>query len=151
MSFRVVVEKEAEEDLKEAARWIAQSSPEKAALWYFGATEAIESLETFPACCPLAPESKRFGVEIRHLLFEKYRILFTIEDETVYVLRVRHQAQDTLKPGSEMKSAKAYYKESYSANLSGSLKGLIKDGTLLESARDTYSLSAAKKTELSSP
>src|ERR1044072_6710784 len=98
MSFKVVVEKEAEDDLKETVRWIAPLSPEKAARWCVDATEAIESLENFPARCPLAPESKRFGAEIRHLLFEKYRILFIIEDETVYVLRVRHQAQDTLKP-----------------------------------------------------
>ncbi len=96
MSFKVVVEKEAEEDLKAAARWIAQDSPDKAALWYFDAIESIESLENFPARCPLAPESKKFGAGIRHLIFGKYRVLFVIEDETVYVLRVRHQAQDVL-------------------------------------------------------
>ena len=39
MSFWVIVEKEAEEDLKEAMRWIMQASPEKAALWYFDATQ----------------------------------------------------------------------------------------------------------------
>jgi plasmid stabilization system protein ParE len=101
MSFKVVVEQEAEEDMKGAAQWIAQYSPDKAALWYFDATEAIESLENFPARCPLAPESKKFGAEIRHLIFSKYRILFIIKDETVYVLRVRHQAQDVLRPGEE--------------------------------------------------
>ncbi len=98
MSFKVVVEKEAEEDLKTAASWIAQHSSDKAVLWYFDATESIESLENFPTRCPLAPESKQFGAEIRHLLFDRYRILFIVEDETVYVLRVRHQAQDVLRP-----------------------------------------------------
>jgi plasmid stabilization system protein ParE len=96
MSFTVVVEKEAEEDLKAVANWLAQYSGNKAVLWYFDATEAIESLGNFPARCPLAPESRKFGVEIRHLIFDKYRILFIIDDETVYVLRVRHQAQDVL-------------------------------------------------------
>ncbi len=99
MSFKVVVEKEAEEDLKTAASWIAQHSPDKAVLWYFDATESIESLENFPTRCPLAPESKQFGAEIRHMIFHRYRILFIIEDETVYVLRVRHQAQDVYKTG----------------------------------------------------
>ncbi|MGH9842332.1 MAG: type II toxin-antitoxin system RelE/ParE family toxin [Blastocatellia bacterium] len=98
MSFNVVVEKEAEEDMKEAVRWIAQYSPDKATLWYFDTTEAIESLENSPYRCPLAPESKKFGTEIRHLIFGKYRILFIVEDETVYVLRVRHHAQDVLSP-----------------------------------------------------
>jgi plasmid stabilization system protein ParE len=101
MSFKVVVEKEAEEDMKEAARWIAQYSPDKAALWYFDATEAIESLENFPARRPLAPESKKFGAEIRHLIFGKRRILFIIEDETAYAPRVRHKAQDMLSPDDE--------------------------------------------------
>lgn len=98
MSFNVVVEQDAEEDLKATAQWIAQYSQDKAVLWYFDATEAIESLENFPARCPLAPESKRFGTEIRHLIFGRHRILFMIDDETVYVLRIRHQAQDTLSP-----------------------------------------------------
>lgn len=101
MSYSVVVEKEAEEDLKDAARWVAQYSPDKAALWYFDATEAIESLANFPARCSVAPESKKFGAEIRHLLFGRHRILFIIDDETVYVLRVRHQAQDTLTLGDD--------------------------------------------------
>ena len=33
MIFNVVVEKEAEEDMKDAAHWIAQYSPDKATLW----------------------------------------------------------------------------------------------------------------------
>lgn len=101
MSFKILFEKEAEDDLKDAAQWIANYSPDKAATWYFEAVEAIESLENFPTRCPLAPESKRFGAEIRHLIFGKYRILFIVEDETVYVLRIRHQAQEVLKPDEE--------------------------------------------------
>ncbi|MBL8188125.1 MAG: type II toxin-antitoxin system RelE/ParE family toxin [Acidobacteria bacterium] len=53
-------------------------------------------MENSPARCPLAPESETHGQEIRHLIFDKYRILFIIDDETVYVLRVRHQAQEVL-------------------------------------------------------
>ncbi len=49
---------------------------------------------------------------------------------------------------NEMKTASAYYKATYRANLSATLNGLIKDGVLLEPAKDTYSLSAPKKTEL---
>ncbi|MBX3277959.1 MAG: type II toxin-antitoxin system RelE/ParE family toxin [Acidobacteria bacterium] len=98
MSYSVILTDEAEEDLKAAARWVAQHSPEKATIWYFDITEAIESLRNFPLRCPLAPESKTFATQIRHLLFDRHRILFIIEDENVYVLRVRHQAQDMLKP-----------------------------------------------------
>lgn len=50
---------------------------------------------------------------------------------------------------AEMKTASAYYKATYSGNLSGYLNGLVKDGDLLEPAAQTYSLGATKKTDLS--
>lgn len=101
MSFHITTHPQAEEDIRQAMRWIAQYSPEKATLWYFDVLQAIDSLQNFPARCPFAPERKTFKMEIRHLLFDKYRILFVIEDETVYVLRVRHQAQQTLQPDDD--------------------------------------------------
>lgn len=98
MSYQVIIEEEAEQDMKEAAHWIALHAPETAAFWYFEIAEAIDSLQDSPARCPLAPESRTFGEEIRHLIFGKYRILFLIDDITVKVLRVRHGRQATLKP-----------------------------------------------------
>lgn len=77
---------------------MAQFSPEKATFWNFDIQDAIDSLQNFPFRCPLAPESETFGTAIRHLIFGKYRILFTVIDETVFVLRVRHSAQDVLRP-----------------------------------------------------
>jgi len=101
MSYKVEITEKAQEEARQALRWIAQYSPEKAALWHFELMEKVDSLENFPARCPLAPESKTHRKEIRHLIFGKYRILFIIEDETVYVLRVRHQAQDVLSPDDD--------------------------------------------------
>ena len=97
MSYQIALEEEAEQDIDAATAWMAQHSPDKATLWYFDVQEAIASLQNLPFRCPLAPESKTFGAEIRHLIFCKYRILFIVIDESVYVLRVRHGAQDTLK------------------------------------------------------
>lgn len=107
MSYNIIVHPAADEDLQRAAHWIAQYSPEKATLWYFNALEAIESLRNFPARCSFARERETFRLEIRQRLFDKYRILFLIEDETVYVLRVRHQAQQTLQPDEEPDEAEA--------------------------------------------
>jgi plasmid stabilization system protein ParE len=102
VSYNVIIEDEAEEDLKKAARWMAQYSAEKATLWYFEISEAIASLEAFPFRCPLAPESKTHGAEIRHLICGDYRILFIVIDEAVHVLRVRHARQATLKPEDKL-------------------------------------------------
>jgi plasmid stabilization system protein ParE len=50
----------------------------------------------------LAPESDAFEMEIRQHFYGKrqhrYRILFTIEGKTVYVLRVLHGARRALNP-----------------------------------------------------
>jgi hypothetical protein len=50
---------------------------------------------------------------------------------------------------SEMQSATAYYKASYSGNLSKTLKtALQKGGPLSETAKNTYALTAAARSEL---
>lgn len=97
MSFRVEITEPAELDAKEAVRWISQYSPEKATLWYFDFLEAADSLQDFPFRCPTAPESTA-ECELRHLLFGKYRMIFFIDDESVFILHVRHQKQKPLSP-----------------------------------------------------
>ena len=101
MSYNVIIEDVAEREIDEAARWIAQYSPERAVLWHFEIEDAILSLENSPFRCPLAPESQFFTEEIRQLLFEKYRILFTVRDENVHVLHVRHGAREYVRPDEE--------------------------------------------------
>ncbi len=98
MKYRIVVLPSAKADIKEAARWMRQYSREKAQVWVDGIYEAINSLDTFPARCALIPLSDAFNEEIRQLLYGKgrevYRVIFTIQDETVFILRVLHSAQD---------------------------------------------------------
>lgn len=48
----------------------------------------------------------------------------------------------------EMKSASAYFKQSYNKNLSSILTRLLKDGKLFETAKNTYSLSAAQRSNM---
>ena len=85
---------EAEAESDEAYEWIAKDSPQRAAKWYRGLFDKIESLRDNPERCPLAPENPVFEQEIRQLLYGKrggvYRILFTISGETVSVLHIRH-------------------------------------------------------------
>lgn len=66
--------------------------------WFEGLTLAINSLETLPARCPIAPESKELDREVRQLIYKKskgssYRILFGISGSQVYIYRIRHTAQ----------------------------------------------------------
>jgi plasmid stabilization system protein ParE len=62
--------------------------------WFRKMKETINSLSQIPERCPLAPENDEFTYELRQLLYGRkpnvYRILFTIDGDTVIVLRIRH-------------------------------------------------------------
>ena len=59
--------------------------------------------------CPLAPENDEFEEEIRELLYGKrqhrYRILFTIREQAVVVLHIRHGAREHIKGADAAPSA----------------------------------------------
>jgi plasmid stabilization system protein ParE len=103
-TYRIVLQPEAYEGMEGAYRYIERDSPERAHAWAIGLMAAINSLATFPARCPLAPENEFFPQEIRQLLYGKgrgmYRVLFTIKGNTVSILHIRHSAQQTLHPES---------------------------------------------------
>ena len=102
MAFRVETTLVAQSDAQDILeRLLAEGAGETGIRWFLALEDAIASLATFPRRCTLAPESKEFPFEVRQLLYgsklRAYRILFTIEDATVYVLHIRpRQAKDPL-------------------------------------------------------
>ena len=106
MTYRIVIEPTAEWEIRSAVRWKTENaSPTVAARWYNGLIRKIETLRHHPTRCPLAAESDRFDEEIRELLHgrggkrvHRHRILFTIRDDAVHILYVRHTARDELEP-----------------------------------------------------
>ena len=95
MTFRVEVSAQAERDAESILDWlISQRAGETGLRWFLALDDAIATRATFPKRCPLAPESARFPFEVRQLLYGRkphlYRILFSIEGETVRVLHIRH-------------------------------------------------------------
>ena len=100
MKYRVEVTETAWAEVEEAYDWLAKQSPKAALRWRSALLHAVDSLETMPHRCHLAPESKTWKREIRELLHGKrrgiYRILFEIRGDIVYVLRVRHGARRLL-------------------------------------------------------
>jgi plasmid stabilization system protein ParE len=61
--------------------------------------QAAQALEHFPLRCPVAPESSG-ALEIRHLLYGHYRVLFTVTRDTVDILHIRHRARQPLAPSA---------------------------------------------------
>jgi plasmid stabilization system protein ParE len=102
MTFRVETTATAEQDADAALDWLlSQHAGDAGMRWFLALQDAIASLVEFPARCPLAPENAVFPFEVRHLLYghipHVYRILFTIEGKTVYVLHIRHGRRQPVK------------------------------------------------------
>ena len=95
--FSIRIEPPALRDIEEAYVWLAAQNSEAAVEWFDSLYETIATLESFPERCPLAPERKSFKREVRQLFHgrkqHKYRILFTIVQNSVHVLHVRHGAR----------------------------------------------------------
>jgi plasmid stabilization system protein ParE len=92
MAFRV---EQTERDILNIPDWLITEQAGKAGLrWFEGLEQAMASLAETPQRCPLAPESSSVSFEMRQLLYGRrphlYWILFVIENDMVYVLRVRH-------------------------------------------------------------
>ena len=95
MAFRVKTTTKAKRDLDDILkRLLSQEAGETGLRWFQGLHQAIATLADSPQRCALAPENAVFPFEVRHLLYGRkphvYRTIFTIEDNTVSVLHIRH-------------------------------------------------------------
>ena len=97
MAYRGEISDRAAADMDETFVWLARQSTEAARKWFAAVEQAIRSLESLPARCPVAPEAERMASDARHLLFGRppnvHRILFEIDEDIVRVARVRHGAR----------------------------------------------------------
>ena len=95
MAFRVETTAQAAQDLEGILEWLREQGAGDAGLrWFLKLKEAISSLSAFPQRYPLAPENKEFPFEVRQVLHgrkpHQYRVLFTIDGDTVVILHIRH-------------------------------------------------------------
>jgi len=95
--YSVIILPAAERDIGAAYEWLEARDAVAAVRWYNQLLEVIFSLDILPERAPLAPESKTLKTEIREVFHGrrqyKYRILFTVSENAVHVLHVRHGAR----------------------------------------------------------
>ena len=100
MPYAIDIFPRAMADIRAAVTWRGQRSSLAAGRVHAGLLAAVRTLANNPERCPLADEAADLSLHLRELLCGRrrniYRILFTIEGQTVNVLRVRHAAQDRL-------------------------------------------------------
>ncbi|MEG5000911.1 type II toxin-antitoxin system RelE/ParE family toxin [Microcoleus sp. B4-D4] len=103
--YQVIIQPAAQKAIEESYFWLSNHSSHKARNWLEGLYKAILSLENMPSRCSFAFENSFFDEEIRQLVYGKkrnaYRILFTIVDDSVQIIFVRHAAQKPMIDESE--------------------------------------------------
>ena len=100
MKYAVIIHPDAEAEIIDAFRYIHDDSAINARRWLEGLYKTIDTLESMPRRCALARENDAFDTEIRQLVYQSHRVLFTVERRTVHVLHVRHGARRDLHPGT---------------------------------------------------
>ena len=90
-TYQIVVEEPARQDMENSYSWGCEKwGIAQAQKWYEGVIAEIATLSTFPERHPIAPETHdEFQEEIRQMLFQRYRVLFTIRGDAVHVLHFR--------------------------------------------------------------
>jgi plasmid stabilization system protein ParE len=99
MAFHVRYTARAEDDLDGILTWLLQrQAGERGLRWFDGLIGKVRTLSEFPGRCPLAREASSVSFDVRQLLYGRkpymYRVLFTIDDGIVYILRVRGPRQE---------------------------------------------------------
>ena len=102
MAFRVRLTPEVADDAEKLYWRIIEEAPLRGQEWYSGLIAAIDSLNSNPLRCPMAPDRALREFEVRYLLYGRrpnfYRILFRVlgEQKIVEVLHIRHGAMKQL-------------------------------------------------------
>jgi len=100
MEYRVELAGRARRDLDHLYLSINAGESVAAARWYDRLEKSIQALDHLPYRCAVAPESKKGGRQLRHLLFGRrprvYRVIFEIHEPQleVFILAIRHWAMD---------------------------------------------------------
>lgn len=93
MTYAVLVQRLALQDLESAYQRAARNAPATADRWLERFRRALRTLQHNPQRCPLAREDRKVDLEIREFLFGRrphvFRVLFTIDGDTVRILRIR--------------------------------------------------------------
>jgi plasmid stabilization system protein ParE len=97
MAYRVEFRPRAEQDLETLFRHLVQEAPLHGPRWVSALEDAIYTLRELPERCPVVRQLSRPRVAVRQLLYGRYphvyRIYFTIESATVWILHIRHGAR----------------------------------------------------------
>lgn len=76
---------------------IHSDAPSNAVGWRRGLESKFDILSRTPTIFGFAPENRDSAKEIRQLIYGRYRILYTVQADVVFILSIRHGARQFLK------------------------------------------------------
>lgn len=88
--FKVFITINAQRDLEQIFSYIAADSVNNAKKFILELEQKIYSLDTLPERFAYIPENSYFGTNYRHINHKKYRAVYKIDRNSVYILRVFH-------------------------------------------------------------
>jgi toxin ParE1/3/4 len=96
MPYRVLLTRNAVNDLEELDTWIAtHDSPERADYVIDGISEAFQNLTKLPERGTYPKELSALGIhEFREVFFKPYRIIYRVERRTVYIYLIADGRRD---------------------------------------------------------
>lgn len=93
INYKVRILPAAERDFARVFSYIAKDNPQAAARFFHKLRQKVQTLRWSPQRCARIPEKIEGEYEYRHLLVKRYRIIFCIIADTVWVMRILHGAQ----------------------------------------------------------
>jgi toxin ParE1/3/4 len=89
--YKIKMTASAQSDIRILWDYISQNNPENAVEFISEIEKRIYSLSSLPERNPVIPEGEFLKTsDYRHLIYKKYRIIYRIRSEIVYVLRIFH-------------------------------------------------------------
>mgnify|MGYP005853004483 CR=1 FL=1 len=88
--YKIHLSRNAQNDLEHIFFYIASDNINNAKKFVLELEEKIYSLDTSPERFAYIPENIYFGTNYRHLIYKKYRAIYKIDNNSVYILRIIH-------------------------------------------------------------
>jgi len=99
MAFTIRFSERARQDVHDIVEYIQQDSPLNATRWRRGLYGKLAVLRSMATSFAFAPENEYARCEVRQLLYGRYRVLYTVREQTAFILTIRHGARQFMSGG----------------------------------------------------
>lgn len=90
--YKIYISHSAQNDLEHIFFYISADSIHNANKFILELEKKIYSLDKLPERFAYIPENQYFGANHRHITHKKYRVIYKIENFSVYILRILHSS-----------------------------------------------------------